>query len=77
MNSSPEKFFKRHVYSYSHNKSVELVAKKIVDGAAVDSLVYEYMLKKDSPYAKQTKVIKGLHLMVCLLLSYQKMLTET
>ena len=58
MNSSPEKFFKRHVYSYSHNKSVELVAKKIVDGAAVDSLVYEYMLKKDSPYAKQTKVIK-------------------
>lgn len=58
MNSRPEKFFKRHVYSYSHNKSVELVAKKIVDGAAVDSLVYEYMLKKDSPYAKQAKVIK-------------------
>ena len=29
MNSSPEKFFKRHVYSYSHNKSVELVAKKL------------------------------------------------
>ncbi|MDI6744448.1 MAG: phosphate/phosphite/phosphonate ABC transporter substrate-binding protein [Thermodesulfovibrionales bacterium] len=58
MNSSPEKFFKRHVYSYSHNKSVDLVAKKIADGAAVDSLVYEHMLKNDSPYAKQTRVIK-------------------
>ncbi len=55
---TPEKFFKRFIYSYSHNKSVELVAKRLVDGAAVESLVYEYMLKKDSPYAKQTKVIK-------------------
>ncbi|MDP1759022.1 MAG: phosphate/phosphite/phosphonate ABC transporter substrate-binding protein [Thermodesulfovibrionales bacterium] len=58
MNQTPENFFKRFIYSYSHNKSVELVAKKVVDGAAVESLVYEYMLKTDSPYAKQTKVIK-------------------
>lgn len=58
MNRTPENFFKRFVYSYSHNKSVELVAKKIVDGAAVESLVYEFMLKKDSPYAKQTRIIK-------------------
>lgn len=58
MGLTPEKFFRQHLYSYSHNKSVELVGKKIVDGAAIDSLVYEYMLKKDSPYAQQTKVIK-------------------
>lgn len=58
MGYTPEKFFERFIYSYSHNKSVELVAKKIVDGAAVDNLVYEYMLKNDSPYAKQTRVIK-------------------
>lgn len=55
---TPEKFFSRTVYSYSHNKSVEMVAKRIVDGAAVESIVYEYMLKKGSPYAMQTKVIK-------------------
>lgn len=58
MGSTPEKFFRRVMYSYSHNKSVELVAKKVVDGAAVESIVYEYMVKKGSPYAKQTKVIK-------------------
>lgn len=58
MGHAPEKFFKQVMYSYSHNKSVELVAKKVVDGAAVESIVYEYMLKKDSPYAKQTKIIK-------------------
>jgi phosphonate transport system substrate-binding protein len=54
----PEKFFARSVYSYSHNKSVEMVAKKVVDGAAVESMVYEYMRKTGSPYARQTKIIK-------------------
>lgn len=58
MGSTPEKFFKRFLYSYSHNKSVEIVAKKIADGAAVESIVYDHMLKTGSPYAKQTKIIK-------------------
>ncbi len=54
---TPEAFFKRYIYSYSHNKSVELVAKKIVDGAAVESPVYDYMKNKGSPYVVQTKII--------------------
>lgn len=58
MGYTPERFFKKFLYSYSHNKSVEMVAKKIVDGAAVESIVYDHMLKSDSPYAKQTKIIK-------------------
>ncbi len=58
MGFTPEKFFKKVMYSYSHNKSVELVAKKVVDGAAVESIVYEYMVKKGSPYVKQTRIIK-------------------
>ncbi|MBF0328401.1 MAG: phosphate/phosphite/phosphonate ABC transporter substrate-binding protein [Nitrospirae bacterium] len=58
MGHTSGKFFKKHMYSYSHNKSVELVAKKVVDAAAVDSIVYKYMYKKGSPYASQTKVIK-------------------
>lgn len=58
MGRTPERFFKRIVYSYSHNKSVEMVAKKIVDAAAVESIVYEHMLKQASPYANQTKIIK-------------------
>lgn len=58
MGFKPERFFKKFVYSYSHNKSVEMVAKKIVDGAAVESIIYEYMQKKGSPYVEQTRVIK-------------------
>ena len=53
-----ERFFSKTIYSYSHNKSVELVAKKVVDGAAVESIVYGYMAQKGSPYALQTKIIK-------------------
>jgi len=58
MGTAPEKFFQSVRYSYSHNKSVEMVAKKMVDGAAVQSPVYDYMLKTGSPFAKQTKIIK-------------------
>jgi len=58
MGFAPEKYFKDILYSYSHNKSVEMVAKKIVDGAAMESIVYEHMLKTGSPYARQTRIIK-------------------
>ncbi len=58
MGFTPEKFFKKLLYSYSHNKSVEMVAKKIVDGAAMESIVYEHMLKAGSPYARRTRIIK-------------------
>ncbi len=54
---TPGSFFSSYLYSYSHNKSVEIVAKKRADGAAVDSIVYNFMLATNSPYALETKVI--------------------
>ena len=56
-NESPESFFSSYQYSYSHNKSVEIVAKKRADGAAVDSIVYDYMVDDNSPYSEQIRVI--------------------
>jgi phosphonate transport system substrate-binding protein len=56
-NESPESFFSSYQYSYSHNKSVEIVAKKRADGAAVDSIVYDYMVDNNSPYSEQIRVI--------------------
>ncbi len=55
---NPEEFFRKYMYSYSHNKSIELVAKKKVDGAAVESLIYQFMQQKDSPYINQTRIIE-------------------
>ncbi len=57
LHETPESFFSRTLYSYSHNKSVEIVAKKRAAGAAVDSIVYNYMVATDSPYVQETKII--------------------
>lgn len=57
IHETPESFFSATLYSYSHNKSVELVAKKRAVAAAVDSIVYNYMVATHSPYVQETKVI--------------------
>ena len=44
-------------YTATATTSLWIGCKKVVD-SGIDSIVYEYMLKKDSPYAKQTRVIK-------------------
>lgn len=54
---NPDNFFEKYVFSYSHDKSVELVAKKVVDGAAVENLIYNYLKHKDSQYVRQTRII--------------------
>lgn len=56
--TNPEEFFSKTSFSYSHNKSIELVAKKLVDGAAVENLVFEFMKDTNSPYISQVKVIE-------------------
>jgi phosphonate transport system substrate-binding protein len=57
LHETPEGFFDSTSYSYSHNKSVEIVAKKRAAGAAVDSIVYNYMRATNSPYVDETKII--------------------
>ncbi len=55
---TPEKFFSETIYTKSHDKSVEAVAKKLVDGASVDSLIYNYAAKKNPTYTSLTKIIE-------------------
>jgi len=57
-NTTPEKFFGKVMYTKSHDKSVEAVAKKVVDGASIDSLIYDYAAKKDPQFTSQTKIIR-------------------
>ncbi len=58
MNKTPDNYFKEYVYTYAHDKSIKAVAGKMVDGAAVDSLIWEYMNRSGSPYTKKTRIIK-------------------
>lgn len=55
---TPEKFFSSVMYSTSHDKSIEFVAKKTADGASVDSLIYDYTVKNNPVYSQLTKIIE-------------------
>lgn len=52
-----DEFFGKHELTGSHDMSVTAVASGFVDGAAVDSLVYEQMVAEDPAIASRTKVI--------------------
>jgi phosphate/phosphite/phosphonate ABC transporter binding protein len=54
---TPEKFFGDIMYTKSHDRSVEAVAKKMVDGASIDSLIFDYAAKMNPIYTAQTRII--------------------
>jgi phosphonate transport system substrate-binding protein len=58
MGQSPKSFFKESSYTFSHDRSIKAVAQGIVNGAAVDSLIWEYMNKKNPQYTQKTRIIR-------------------
>ncbi len=52
-----EEFFSRTFYTYSHDEAIRAVASGVADGAAVDSLVFEYAVARDPSLAQRVKVI--------------------
>jgi phosphonate transport system substrate-binding protein len=54
---TPETFFDRTTFTYSHDNSIRAVADHIVDGAAVDSLVYDYTIAREPSFSARTRVI--------------------
>jgi phosphonate transport system substrate-binding protein len=55
---TPETFFGRIIYTYSHDNSILAVSRGLVDGAAVDGLIWEYFQAKASDFTSRTRVIK-------------------
>lgn len=54
----PESFFKQTMFTYSHDRAVMAVADGLVDGAAVDHLVYQAMVQRDPALARRVQVIR-------------------
>ncbi len=54
----PDEFFKPVIYTYSHYESILAVYKGFVEGASVDSIVYEQVLKLDKSIGKEIKVVE-------------------
>jgi phosphonate transport system substrate-binding protein len=54
---TPDSFFRRYIFTYSHDNSIQAVARKIVDGAAVDSQVYAYVVAEDPAVGAAVRII--------------------
>ena len=57
MHESPDTFFKKVIYTYGHDKSIKAVAERLVDGAAVDSLIWDIYLRSHPDIAKKVRII--------------------
>ena len=58
MGETPDTFFKKYLFTMKHDKSIKAVAQGIVDGAAVDSLIWEYENRKNPEFTSQTRIIE-------------------
>jgi phosphonate transport system substrate-binding protein len=55
--TTPEAFFGKVSYTYGHDKSIAAIAEKLVDGAAVDSLIWEYLHRTKPELTSKTKIL--------------------
>jgi phosphonate transport system substrate-binding protein len=58
LSERPETFFGKTIYTYSHDNSILAVAKELVDGAAVDGLIWEYYHRKNPIFTSKTRIIR-------------------
>jgi phosphonate transport system substrate-binding protein len=54
----PETFFRQTIFTYSHDNSIMAVAKGLVDGASVDSLIWDYFDKQNPALTSATRIIR-------------------
>jgi phosphonate transport system substrate-binding protein len=57
LGDKPESFFSDIIYTNSHDRSIEAVARNVVDGAAVDSLIWDYANSTEPEFTSKTKII--------------------
>jgi len=56
--TTPEAFFRKTIFTYSHSESIEAVAVKFVDGASVDSYVYDYLAVARPSLVARTRIVE-------------------
>ena len=58
LGSVPNEFFGRTFFTYNHDDAIRSVALGLADGAAVDSLVYDYAVARDPSLANKVRIIQ-------------------
>lgn len=57
INETPEVFFARTFFTYSHDDAIYAVANGMADGASVDGLILDYVLERDPNLAERLRII--------------------
>jgi phosphonate transport system substrate-binding protein len=55
---TPQSFFKETFYTHSHDNSIKAVAEGLADGAAVDSLIWEFINRIDPSLTSRTRIVE-------------------
>jgi phosphonate transport system substrate-binding protein len=58
LGQTPQSFFSKTIFTYSHDNSILAVAKGLVDAAAVDGHQWEYFERMSPAYTSRTRVIR-------------------
>jgi phosphonate transport system substrate-binding protein len=58
MGEKAQTFFRKTIYTYSHDNAILAVARGLVDGAAVDGLIWEYYNNKNPIFTSKTRIIR-------------------
>lgn len=57
LGAEPDTFFARTFFTYSHDRAIEAVAARVADGAAVDTLVLDYAIKRNPALKDRLRTI--------------------
>lgn len=57
LGKSPKTFFGRTFFTWSHRKAIEAVARRLADGAAVESYVWESLAREEPALTAATRVV--------------------
>lgn len=55
---TPEKFFGKVIYTYSHDNAIMAVALSLVDGAAVHQQIWNYYNDREPVFTSRTRIIR-------------------
>ena len=58
MGETEERFFSETIFTYGHDNSIRAVADTLVDGATVDSLVFEALMREEPELATRVRVVE-------------------
>ena len=55
---NPENFFSQTIFTYAHDNSIQAVARRIVEGATIDGLIFDYFQNNNPSRVENIKIIK-------------------